>query len=278
MFKDFGSFLFESTDSEERQKEKDQAEKLKKAKAAAADAKSKLDSTENDKEASAEDRAEAKLIYVKNTAIVTQLESDTKLKALKDSVKEDVNESFADTIKNLFKRTPAETKLLKSLDIFSDGLLSPGEGKFDAVIAKAKEFGMDIDRDQAFKILQKKLAIEIEDLEESVDGSKVINPMNEGVLVIAAGVILGLMGLKLLKVITKKVLGTIGMNVKIEPEKLKSILSKIVKETMSEAGGMLGSDFIQITIIERQIASKIDNGEITTIGGIMTEFESLTKD
>jgi hypothetical protein len=191
MFKDFGNFLFESTDSEERQKEKDQAEKLKKAKAAAADAKSKLDSTENDKEASPEDRAKAKLIYIKNTAIVTQLESDAKLKGLEDSVKEDVN---------------------------------------------------------------------------------------EGVLVIAAGVILGLMGLKLLKAITKKVLGTIGMNVKIEPDKLKSILSKIVKETMFEAGGMLGSDFIQIAIIERQIASKIDNGEITTIGGIMAEFESLTKD
>jgi hypothetical protein len=280
MFKDFGNFLFESTDSEERQKEKDQAEKLKKAKAAAADAKSKLDSTENDKEASDEDRAKAKLIYIKNTAIVTQLESDAKLKALEDSVKEDVNESFADTIKDLFKRTPVETKLLKSLDIFTDELLSPGQGKFDFVIKRAKEFGMDIDQDQAFKILQKRLAMEIEDLEESVDGSKVVksDPMNEGVLVIAAGVILGLMGLKLLKVITKKVLGTIGMNVKIEPEKLKSILSKIVKETMFEAGGMLGSDFIQIAIIERQIASKIDNGEITTIGGIMAEFESLTKD
>ena len=165
MFKDFGSFLFESTDSEERQKEKDQAEKLKKAKAAAADAKSKLDSTENDKEASDEDRAEAKLIYVKNTAIVTQLEADAKLKALKDSVKEDVNESFADTIKDLFKRTPVETKLLKSLDIFTDELLSPGQGKYDFVIKRAKEFGMDIDPDQAFKILQKKLAMEIEELD-----------------------------------------------------------------------------------------------------------------
>ena len=201
MFKDFGSFLFESTDSEERQKEKDQAEKLKKAKAAAADAKSKLDSTENDKEASDEDRAEAKLIYVKNTAIVTQLEADAKLKALKDSVKEDVNESFADTIKDLFKRTPVETKLLKSLDIFTDELLSPGQGKYDFVIKRAKEFGMDIDQDQAFKILQKRLAMEIEDLEESVDGSKVVksNPMNEGVLVIAAGVILGLMTPNILK-------------------------------------------------------------------------------
>lgn len=75
-----------------------------------------------------------------------------------------IEESIVDKIKSLFQRTPAETKLLKSLDIFTDELLSPGEGKFDKVIAKAKEFGMDIDRDQAFKLLQKRLAMEIEEL------------------------------------------------------------------------------------------------------------------
>jgi hypothetical protein len=103
-------------------------------------------------------------------------------------------------------------------------------------------------------------------------------PMNESVLTIAAGVILGLVGLKLLKVITKKVLGTIGMNVKVQPEKLKSILSEVVKETMLKSEGMLGINFIQIVMIEKQIAKKIDSGEITTIGGIMAEFESLTKE
>jgi len=103
-------------------------------------------------------------------------------------------------------------------------------------------------------------------------------PINESVLTIAAGVILGLMGLKLLKVIAKKVLGTIGMNVKIEPEKLKSILSKVVKETMLKSEGMLGINFIQIAMVEKQIAKKIDSGEITTIGGIMAEFKGLTKE
>jgi len=103
-------------------------------------------------------------------------------------------------------------------------------------------------------------------------------PMNEGVLTIAAGVILGLMGLKLLKAITKKVLGTIGMNVKIEPDKLKSILSKVVKETMLKSEGMLGINFIQIALIEKKISKKIDSGKITTIKGIMDEFESLTKE
>ena len=89
---------------------------------------------------------------------------------LKQLIKEEVNKvikeaSIIDKIKSLFTRTPAETKLLKSLDIFTDELLSPGQGKYDFVIKRAKEFGMDIDQDQAFKILQKKLAMEIEELD-----------------------------------------------------------------------------------------------------------------
>jgi hypothetical protein len=47
---------------------------------------------------------------------------------------------------------------------------------------------------------------------------------------------------------------------------------------MLKSEGMLGVNFIQIVMIEKQIAKKIDSGEITTIGGIMAEFESLTKE
>ena len=125
MFKDFGSFLFESTDSEERQKEKDQAEKLKKAKAAVADAKSKLDSTENDKEASDEDRAEAKLIYIKNTAIVTQLETDAKLKALKDS--QITAEDIAEVLVKMQEKHDAELKALK--DVIEKAKLTASQPK-----------------------------------------------------------------------------------------------------------------------------------------------------
>jgi len=75
-----------------------------------------------------------------------------------------MEESFMDKIKSFFMRTPAETKLLNSLDIFSDDLLSPGQKKYDIVINKAKEFGMDIDDAQALVLLQKKLAMEIEKL------------------------------------------------------------------------------------------------------------------
>lgn len=90
---------------------------------------------------------------------IDKLEKD--VKSLSES---QVNESIIDKIKSLFQRTPIETKLLNSLDIFTDDLLAPGEKKYDIVIKKAKSFGMDINREQALEILQKRLAMEIENL------------------------------------------------------------------------------------------------------------------
>jgi hypothetical protein len=103
-------------------------------------------------------------------------------------------------------------------------------------------------------------------------------PVNEGVLTIAAGVILGFMGLKLLGAVARKIVGAIGANVKQEPAKLKLILKKVVEDTIAEAGSMLGANLIQIAIIKGQIDKKIDSGEITTIGEMMKAFEALTKE
>lgn len=90
---------------------------------------------------------------------------------LKQIIREEVNNvikeaSIFDKIKSLFTRTPAEIKLIKSLDLFDDNLLSPGVEKFITVIKRAKQFGMDIDKDKAFEIIQKKLAMEIEELDK----------------------------------------------------------------------------------------------------------------
>ena len=79
--------------------------------------------------------------------------------------KNNISESILSKISSLFQRTPNEIKLLNSLDLFNDGLLEPGAEKLDNVVAKAKEFGMDINDEQAYNIIQKKLAIEIEKLE-----------------------------------------------------------------------------------------------------------------
>jgi hypothetical protein len=82
--------------------------------------------------------------------------------------KYNISESIMSKIASLFQRTPSETKLLNSLDLFDDDLLEPGDGKLDTVIARAKEFGMDIDKKQAYDIISKKLAKEIEDLENEI--------------------------------------------------------------------------------------------------------------
>jgi hypothetical protein len=71
-----------------------------------------------------------------------------------------------DKIKSLFQRTPAEVKLLNSLDLFDDGLLYFGDEKFNNVIEKAKKFGMNLSDKEASNIIQKKLAMEIEKLQK----------------------------------------------------------------------------------------------------------------
>ena len=75
-----------------------------------------------------------------------------------------ISESIISKISSLFQRTPSETKLLNSLDLFDDNLLEIGERKLNIVIERAKEFGMDINDEQAYNIIQKKLAMEIENL------------------------------------------------------------------------------------------------------------------
>jgi ribosomal 50S subunit-associated protein YjgA (DUF615 family) len=88
---------------------------------------------------------------------------------LKESTSEYKNstmeESIVDKIKSLFQRTPNDVKLMKSLDLFNDGLLDIGEEKYNTVIEKAKKLGMNISREEAVQIIQKMLANEIQSLE-----------------------------------------------------------------------------------------------------------------
>ena len=93
---------------------------------------------------------------------------------LKQIIKEEITnvikeQYIFDKIKSLFTRTPAETRLINSLNLFDDNLIFPGEEKFNTVIEKAKKFGMDIDRNTASEIIKKKLAMEIEKLDKSIN-------------------------------------------------------------------------------------------------------------
>ena len=79
---------------------------------------------------------------------------------------ENISEVIIDKIKSLTQRTPDETGLINSLDMFSDQLLFPGKEKYDTVIKKAKKFGMNIDKEQASNIIQKVIDKKLEDLEK----------------------------------------------------------------------------------------------------------------
>jgi len=83
---------------------------------------------------------------------------------IKEEIKKVLKEEATfDKIKRLFQRTPIEVKLLNSLDVYE--LLNPGDEKFNIVIQAAKQLGMNIDKTKASELIQKKLSMEIEDLE-----------------------------------------------------------------------------------------------------------------
>jgi len=89
MYKSFGQFLFESSESaEERKKDKDMADKLKAAKEAEAKAKSELEKTIKGEDVSSEDIKKAKLVSAKTGAEVTKLDAEIKLKAMEDGSNE----------------------------------------------------------------------------------------------------------------------------------------------------------------------------------------------
>jgi len=89
MYKSFGQFLFEASETaEERKKDKDMADKLKSAKEAEDKAKADLEKTVKDGDASSEDIKKAKLVSAKTGAEVTKLDAEIKLKAMEDGSNE----------------------------------------------------------------------------------------------------------------------------------------------------------------------------------------------
>ena len=97
MYKSFGQFLFEASETtEERKKAKDMADKLKAAKQATIKAKEVLSDVESDKDSEDEEIKKAKLTATKASAAAVQIDADIKLKALADKPKEEKKEDKKD--------------------------------------------------------------------------------------------------------------------------------------------------------------------------------------
>jgi hypothetical protein len=101
--------------------------------------------------------------------------------------------------------------------------------------------------------------------------------LNESAITIAAAVILGLFGLKMLPSVVRFVYGVVGVRVKLQPDKLKKIVAKITEEALTEAGGIFGTNLNQLIQVQMKLEQQIDNGEITTIADLSKAFRSLTQ-
>jgi len=111
---------------------------------------------------------------------------------------------------------------------------------------------------------------------EKTDGLKdyMDESVNEGVFTIAGGVILGLIGLKLLKKLVKKVIGTVGLKVPLPKEKLhqfveeaqKTILEKAPQHALSMAPAFMA------------MKDQIDSGEVKTTEDFLKALDTAAKE
>lgn len=99
--------------------------------------------------------------------------------------------------------------------------------------------------------------------------------MNESIGAIALGVMLAYFGLKVLKVVTRSVLGAIGERVELEPEKLKKVVEETIIKAAAETGTGVG--FLQSAILKKELDEKIDSREIKTMGDVRKFLEDYQK-
>jgi RNA polymerase-interacting CarD/CdnL/TRCF family regulator len=99
--------------------------------------------------------------------------------------------------------------------------------------------------------------------------------VNEGVGTIALGVAGGLLLLKLLKVVAKKVVGTIGMNVPLPKEKLHQTTDEVFKQAIFTGGKLNMLNYIALKSVIKEM---IDKGEITKLSQIVKAFEKASKE
>ena len=91
----------------------------------------------------------------------------------------------------------------------------------------------------------------------------------------ALGVMLAWAGIKVLKVVAKKVVGTIGMNVEVSADELKKLTDEMVNKVAEETGS--ATAILNTTNLKADIDKKIDSGDIKNIAGINKELENYLK-
>jgi hypothetical protein len=100
--------------------------------------------------------------------------------------------------------------------------------------------------------------------------------VNEGIGTIALGVAGGLLLLKVLKFVLKKVVGAIGMNAPLPKEKLLQVVQTMVKTVIAQSSGKQ-IDMLQLVALQSFLKDEINAGKITTVKQIIQVIERATK-
>ena len=118
--------------------------------------------------------------------------------------------------------------------------------------------------------------IEASDLAALRAGKKKDESVNEGIGTIALGVAGGLLLLKVLKFVLKKVVGAIGMNAPLPKEKLLQVVQTMVKTVIAQSSGKQ-IDMLQLVALQSFLKDEINAGKITTVKQIIQVIERATK-
>ena len=100
--------------------------------------------------------------------------------------------------------------------------------------------------------------------------------VNEGIGTIALGVAGGLLLLKVLKFVLKKVVGAVGMNVALPKEKLLEVVNNMVKNVLAQSSGKQINMF-EIVALQSYLKDEINAGRITTVKQIVKVIDTLSK-
>jgi hypothetical protein len=126
-------------------------------------------------------------------------------------------------------------------------------------------------KDKLFKAIEK--AVKNGDI--TPDMIKKNESVNEGIGTIALGVAGGLLLLKVLKFVVKKVLGAIGTNVPLPKEKLHKITDELFEKVLVTGGKI---DMMNVKALRSVIKEMIDKGQITTLSQITKVIEKASKE
>jgi hypothetical protein len=99
------------------------------------------------------------------------------------------------------------------------------------------------------------------------------NQLNESlILTVQAGIVIGLLGIKGIIAIVRKVAQKLGENVELEKSELKDLVGQIMDDI--QKADKSGKSF---SALEKELNSKIESGEITKARDIVTVIKDLTK-